>query len=236
MVIVLYAFIDESYTRDRYYVSAFVVPESEIAAIKAALVAARDYAEGFGVSSSAEFHGYEIMSGRGQWAPIRGKHRAAAAIYDRGLVEFAKVPGARLFIEGVDIVRLNARYRYPEPPHLIALRHLLEVLDRHAARLKEQVLVIEDELPDQADHARKVAEYKRLDTGGYKPSQLTTIEMPIRFGSSAKSPGLQASDLSVYLYRRLDAHVELDSRARDLSERLWARLRPLRPAVRRWDP
>jgi len=236
IVCVLFAFIDESYTRDRYYVSAYVVAEDEITTVKRALRDAAGYAEGFGIAADAEFHGYEIMSGQGAWRPIRGQHRAAIAIYSRALEEIASVPGARLFIQGVDVVRLNARYRDPEPPHLVALRHVLEEVDRFAARMKQQVIVIEDELPDQADHARKVEGYRRLGTGGYKPRGLEAIELPIRFGSSGESPGLQASDLGVYLFRRIDAHIDPDQRSRDAAIRLWASLRPLRPVTRRWDP
>lgn len=139
-------------------------------------------------------------------------------------------------MQGVDVVRLNARYRYPEPPHLVTLRHVLEEVDRCATRMKEEVVVIEDELPDQADHARKIESYQRLNTGGCKPRDLTTIELPIRFGSSAQSPELQATDLGVYLVRRIDAHIELDDRAREAAVRLWAMLAPLKPIARRWDP
>lgn len=236
MVLVLYAFVDESYTSDRYYVSALVVDEQELGAIAAGVASAKRYAEGFGIVAGAELHGYEIMSGEGAWEPIRGQHRAAAAIYGRALAEIAAVRGARLFIQGVDVARLNARYRYPEPPHLVALRHVLEDVDRYASACRQGVIVIEDEVPDQADHAHKVAGYQRLTTGGYKPRDLRRIEMPIRFGSSAESPGLQASDLAVYLHRRIDAHVDADSRAAAAADRLWTMLRPLRPVTRRWDP
>lgn len=232
----LYAFVDESYTRDRYYVSAYVVPEASLAAVRAALRTASGYAAGFGISASAEFHGYELMSGRGEWKPVRGRPRAAVAIYRFALAELAAVPGARLFVQGVDVARLNARYRYPEPPHLVALRHLLEEVDRFAVSARQKVVVIEDEVPDQADHARKVEDYQRLGTGGYKPRMLRTVELPITFGPSAESPGLQASDLCVYLYRRMDAHVAVDHRSADAAQRLWLTLKPLKPVVRRWDP
>lgn len=232
----LYAFIDESYTKDRYYVSAYVVDEDQLQAIKAALALARDYAQGFGIPPEAEFHGYEIMSGRGLWKPIRGQHRAATAIYRRALERIAAVPTGRLFIQGLDIPRLNARYRYPEPPHRIALRHVLEDVDRVATGRQEQVLVIEDEVPDQVAHLLRMDSYQRSSTGGVRPRTLSTIQMPITFGSSAQSPGLQAADLAVYLYRRMDAHVEAHEVTRAVVEDLWQVLRPLKPVARRWDP
>lgn len=231
----LYAFIDESYTKDRYYVAAFVIPEEQISAVAGAMRAARDFAETFGVLEP-EFHAYEMMSGGKAWKPIRGKHRAAIAIYRKALAELVEIPGARMFIEGVDIPLLNARYRYPDPPHRVTLRYLLEAIDRYAAPRKERVVIIADEVPDQVAHGQRMADYQLIGTGGFRSSMLKTLEMPIHFGSSAKSPGLQAADLIVYLYRRLDAHAEKDDRARRSVEAMWAMLRPIWEHVRRWDP
>jgi len=232
----LYAFIDESYTKDRYYVAAYVVPESGIQAIAAAIAEARAYAETFGVETGAELHAHELMSGKGQWSALRGKHRAAVAIYTRALEQIIAVPGAKMFIEGVDIPRLNARYRYPDPPHRLTLRHLLESIDTYALKIGEEVLIIADEVQDQVAHAQRAANYQLVGTGGYKSSKLTTIQMPITFGSSDQSPGLQAADLIVYLYRRHDAHVETNPKAAKSVHDLWAVLRPIWGSVRRWDP
>jgi hypothetical protein len=233
---VLYAFIDESYTKDRYYVCAFVVPEGQIAALDAAIKRAGVYAEGFGVAAGAEFHAHEMMSGLSDWRPVRGNPRASLAIYRHALHQLVAVPGAKMFIEGVDIPRLNARYSYPEPPHRVTLRYLLEAVDRYALKIGEQVLVIADELPDQVAHGDRAALYQTIGTGGYRSSMLTTVQMPIRFGSSAQSPGLQASDLIVYLYRRKDAHVETDQRSAAAVSALWDILHPIWGWVRRWDP
>lgn len=231
-----YAFVDESYSKDRYYVGAYVVRDDQLAIIKQAVANSRRYAEGFGVAATAEIHGYEIMSGKGDWAPLRGKARASTAVYRRALTEIAAVSGARAFVEGVDIPRLHARYSYPQPPHQIALRHLLEKLNGYAARVGDRIVVIADEVPDQQAHAMRMASYQTMTTGGYKPSKLARIDFPITFGRSAESPGLQCADLIVYLYRRLDAHVHGDERAAVAARSLWELTRPLRPLVRRWDP
>lgn len=232
----LYAFIDESYNQDRYYVCAFVIPESEIYVLEAALVAAREYAAGFGVAGDAEFHAHEMMSGKKAWKPLRGNPRASLAIYRRALGELVKVPGAKMFIEGVDVTRLNARYSYPEAPHRVTLRYLLEAVDRHALKHGEQVLVFADEVQDQVAHGERAALYQSIGTGGYRSSMLSTIEMPIRFGPSHQSPGLQAADLVVYLFRRKDSHTETDERAATAIVDLWDLLRPIWAHVRRWDP
>ena len=232
----LYAFIDESYTKDRYYLCAFVVPETQINALDDAVKRVKAYAEGFGVTQNSELHAHEMMSGLGDWKAIRGKPRASLSIYKRALKEFVAIPGARMFIEGVDIPRLNARYRYPDPPHRVTLRYLLEAVDRHAVKAGEQVMIIADELPDQIDHGKRAAAYQIAGTGGYQPSKLTALHMPIWFGSSAQSPGLQVADLIVYLFRRKDAHAETDPRAERAVAELWETLRPIWAYVRRWDP
>lgn len=231
-----YAFVDESYSRDRYFVGAYVVREDQLAIVKNAVHTALRYAEGFGVHAAAELHGYEIMSGKNAWSPLRGKARAALSIYRRALAEIAAVPGARAFVEGVDIPRLNTRYSYPQAPHQIALRHLLERLNEYASRVGDRVVVIADEVPDQQAHAMRMASYQSLTTGGYKPSTLARIEFPITFGKSAESPGIQCADMIVYLYRRVDAHEHLDDRAARSARELWTETHPLRPSARRWDP
>ncbi|WP_374946519.1 DUF3800 domain-containing protein [Agreia sp.] len=231
----LYAFIDESYTDERYYVAAFVIDEADFAKLTNAIKSSAQYAEGFGVTPGTEMHAYEMMSGRGGWEPLRGKTRAALAIYRNALKLIADLPG-RMFIRGVDVTRLNARYSYPYPPHRICLQHVLEDVDEYAGRLGKQVVVIADEVQDQDAHAARAELYQTIGTGGYKSSRLSNISMPITFGSSAESPGLQTADLIVYLYRRLDAHVERDVRAKQAVERLWEILKPLRGVVWVWSP
>ncbi|MFN4000969.1 DUF3800 domain-containing protein [Microcella sp.] len=231
-----FAFVDESYSRDRYFVGAYVVHDDQLAIVKNAVRNALGYAKGFGIGSDAELHGYEIMSGKNDWSLLRGKTRAAISIYRNALAEIASVPGARAFVEGVDIPRLNARYRYPQAPHQIALRHLLEKLNDYASRVGDRVLVIADEVPDQQAHAMRMASYQSLTTGGYKPSKLSRIEFPITFGKSAESPGIQCADMIVYLHRRIDANEHLDERAANTARDLWTVVKPLRPVVRRWDP
>ncbi|WP_249353713.1 DUF3800 domain-containing protein [Microbacterium sp. 2FI] len=230
----LFAFIDESYTQDRYYVAALVISVDHIGQLSASIKSSADYAAGFGVPEGTEFHGHRIMSGRDGWEPIRNKHRAAGQIYRHVLAGMAGLPAA-VFIQGVDIVRLNARYSYPDPPHLVCLRHVLEDVNALAASKGEEVIVICDQVTDQDAHARRFGLYQKIGTPGYRPSKLARIEQ-LMFADSAASPGLQAVDLAVYLYRRRDAHVTDDARARKLADTLWWTLRPIVAKHRRWDP
>lgn len=230
----LFAFIDESYTQARYYIAALVVSVDDIGDLSAALHASADYALGFGVPLETEFHGHRIMTGRDGWESVRGKPRAAGAVYRHALRGIANVPG-RLFVEGVDVARLNARYRYPDPPHLVVLRHVLEDVNAYAAAVDEDVVVICDQVTDQDSHSKRFGEYQLAGTPGFRSSKLGRIEM-FTFADSAASPGLQSVDLAVYLYRRIDAHGAQSQRSRDLALSLWAELRPIIAKTRRWDP
>ncbi|GAB2519345.1 DUF3800 domain-containing protein [Paramicrobacterium agarici] len=232
----LFAFLDESYTADRYYICGLIVDEKHIGDVAKALAEAREYARGFGVvAHNIEYHAHEIMSGRGGWSPIHGKVRSAIAIYKDALQRVANLP-VKMIIRGVDVARLNARYRYPYPPHKIVLQHALEEINKYAALTGDVVTVIADEVQDQATHVMQASNYQVHGTGEYKSSKLVQIQMPIVFGSSAESPGVQCADLLVYLYRRLDAHTEQHARTRRAVEGLWETVRPIRHTVWRWDP
>src|SRR5690606_32540319 len=135
-------------------------------------------------------------------------------------------------LEGVDVVRLNSRYRYPRPPHVVTFQHVLERVDGAARRSGTTATVIADEVPGQVGLIRRAAGYQANGTGGYLSSKLSNIEMPLKFASSKQSPGLQMADLVVYLHRRRDAHEETNPRTSAAVEDLWALLRPLRPSMR----
>ncbi len=123
LVPMLYAFVDESYTRDRYYVSAYVVPEPSLAAVRAALRTASGYAAGFGISAGAEFHGYELMSGRGEWKPVRGRPRAAVAIYRFCPRGACRRPRGSTLRPRRRRGAVERSLSVSGTPHLVALRH-----------------------------------------------------------------------------------------------------------------
>jgi hypothetical protein len=232
---VLFAFLDESYTRERYYIAAVVIAGDRLADLDAVIADVYSYATGFGVEGAPEVHGHRIMTGQDGWGAVRSKTRAALAIFARAIQGLAGTP-ARVFIRGVDVTRLNARYRYPSPPHEIVLQHLLEDLDEYARREGERVVVICDEVTGQARHRAMAERYQRSGTPGYKPSTLDAVLMPIRFADSREHAGLQLADLVAYLFRRLGAHAETHTKTRTAVLGLWQRLQPARQKVWRWDP
>lgn len=231
----LISFLDESYTQDRYYIAAFIIESKDLALLNAAVADAARYAKGFGVPPGAELHAHEMMSGKGSWAALRGQHRSAIAIYQRALKNIAKLPGIAC-VRGVDIPRLRARYRYPDPPHRIVLQHVLEEVSACGRQRGRQVRVVADELPDQESHTTQVETYRQLGSLAGRPARLAHIDTPITFACSATTPGLQVADLIAYLYRRYDGHVEKDPRTRAEVEKLWQTLAPVTRVARVWTP
>jgi len=113
----LLAYVDESYDRDFYYIAAAIAPQDVWDELESALdqIRART-AEQHGLPADVELHAHEIMGGEGDWRPLRGKHREAAGIYPAALTA-ARDAGVKYVFRGVDIGRLNARYKYPDQPH-----------------------------------------------------------------------------------------------------------------------
>jgi hypothetical protein len=223
---VYYAYLDESYTDQRYYIAAAVGEKSHWDEVAEKLQAIRDRtATEHGVPNTAEFHAVDLMGGRKEWKPLRGKHREAAAIY-MAVLRAANSSNIKFILRGVDIDRLNARYKYPSQPHEVVLGHTLERLhercrDFHSG---EKVSVMADEIATQAQHIRQFGAYQLFGTPGYRRSTLSTIEPPITFGPSHSEPGLQIADFGAYLHRRRETIVEKDPRGAAAMVRLCAEL------------
>lgn len=200
----LIAHLDESYNRDFYFIGAAIADEAAWERVEENYDAIRAVTqERHNIPNAAEFHGHELMGGRGDWGSLRGKHREAAGIY-AAVLRASRAAGVRYIFRGVDVARLNARYSYPEPPHTVVLGHLLERINDYA-RLNSfgtQVIVVADEIATQDEHQAQFKAYQELGTGGYRSSRLGHISAPINFASSHLTPGLQAVDMATYIHRR----------------------------------
>lgn len=220
------AFIDESYTDTRYFIAAALGTEAAWSCVSSALTAIRErtHAE-HGTPVDIEFHADELMNGRGNWAPLKTKHREAAGIY-AAVLNAAASCGIEVILRGLDIPRLRTRYSYPEQPHGIVLGHTLERVndrarDHHSG---EHVVVVADEISTQAQHIRQFEGYQTWGTPGYRRSLLPYIDAPMAFASSEAVDGLQIADFAVYLHRRRSTHVETHPQAQRSMTRLSMRL------------
>jgi hypothetical protein len=211
---VLLAYLDESYTRDRYYIAAVLVPDVQAASLARALdsiVAAA--ADTGAIAADAELHGRDLYQGNGDWAGWHGAVRARIHAF-HGAYQAIADHDARVIIEGVEIAALADSAQ----PHSFVLMLLLERIDLHAAERDEYVLVIADEIAGQDGHRRKLRECQARLCWGER------IVDTIHFAPSSESRLLQAADLVVYLHRRLETNQDGNERARRTNLAIWARI------------
>ena len=109
-----------------------------------------------------ELHAYELMSGVRAWAPIAGKTRLKISILSRTLKVVQSIPGAVVFVQGTDVQRLKARYRYPENPHTATFRHLLEQLDNWATNNGTRVGLVADDIVTKNEHQMELPGIQRV--------------------------------------------------------------------------
>jgi hypothetical protein len=176
-----------------------------------------------GVAEDAEMHGYELFQGEGWWKGV--PPRVRIGVYNdafRAIGEHSRA----IILRGIHSAGLRQRYATPEPPHSVVLLHLLERIDDCAEGHGEYALVIADEVGEQAKHRSDLAMYRRSGTWGYRARKLTQIVDTLHFAPSSASRLVQAIDLVVFLYRRMETHVEPVEKAKRANEMLWARIEP----------
>jgi hypothetical protein len=220
---VLLAYVDESYSTDWYYMAAMLCDGPGAQALTAALDAVVDKAvKAFGIPPDAELHGYELFNGTGWWKDV--PVRARIGVYNEAFAAIGAHSTA-LLLRGMNVASQRRRYVAPNSPHQVVLQHLLERIDEYAGD-HEHVLVIADEVGEQSKHRADLHRYLRCGTDGYRGRRLTRIVDTMHFAPSSASRLVQAIDLVVFLYRRLQTHTETDARATRANAKLWARIEP----------
>lgn len=147
--------------------------------------------------------------------------RARIGIYDKAMRAIGEHT-ERIIVRGVDKPGLIKRYARPEHPHSVALQHTLERVDGFADSREQPVLVIADEVSEQARHREELWSYQREGTPGYRPTKLGQVIDTIHFAPSHASRLVQSADLVAYMYRRRNGHVETDERSRRANDRIWS--------------
>lgn len=225
---VLLAYLDESFTKTRYYMAALIVDGDQAGALSDALddVIWKAITDHSNLHPRAELHGHDIFAGKKDWARLAPKIRARIGVYDDALQAIAQHAAAVIF-RGVDVERLNRRYSNPDHPHSIVLTHLIERIDEFAEERAEHALMIADEVSNQADHRRSLYSYQKGATWGWRSRQITRVIDTLHFAPSSSSRLVQAADLLAFLYRRTETHVETDQRAAQANAVLFGRVEPL---------
>jgi len=180
---------------------------------------------GFGIAQGVEFHGNAIMSATKGWEPLARNFRAKSAIFKDVLRRISSLD-AVLIIQGVDIKRLKFRYSYPESPHEITHKNLMDAIDRFAEHKGEKVSIYSDQIDTQNRLQMLFSHYQVLSTGGRNPRYLREI-LAIEYVESHMHPGIQIVDLCAFLFRRFDEHEETSDETRKKVVEMWKILTPL---------
>ncbi|MBP1054419.1 DUF3800 domain-containing protein [Rhodococcus qingshengii] len=232
----LHTFIDESYGEDDYYVGGIIVTDVQFGALELELEQLREkLAARFCVPSDIEFHAHEIMHGKGSWSCLAGSVHESVMIC-RKVIHAVVNAGAHIHLQGVDVRKLNARYRYPDSPYAVCLRHLLERVEDRCKQLDERSTVTADILDESNTATRVIAGYSNRSTPGYRPTRLGRIEHPIQYVDSRTSIGVQAADVITYILRRYLEVKTAHPKALKTTGQLYNAIRPNLQTCRKWEP
>ncbi|AGL15780.1 DUF3800 domain-containing protein [Actinoplanes sp. N902-109] len=230
----LLAYLDESFSKDWYFMAALLCDDAGARRIGSGLdsVVAKAV-RNHGVPPDAELHGYELFQGYGWWRGV--PPRVRISVYDQAFQVIADHATAVL-LRGMDCAGQRRRYAQPVPPHSLVLGHLLERVDDFCRATDEHVLTIADEVGEQAKHREDLVRYRQHGTSGYRARKLTRIIDTLYFAPSNASRLIQAIDMVVFLYRRIECHTENDPRAKRANDVLWQRIEPLVQHRQCWYP
>lgn len=222
----LLTYLDESYTKTRYFIAGLLVPDTEARSLTAALdkvVEDASWKQGR-VAATAELHAYDLVAGKRDWQKLARDVPARIEVYNAALQSVAD-HDTKIIIRSVDIVGLDKRYPYGhDHPHSVVLTHLIERVDEYAESADQYAILIADEVDDQASYRRDLWQYQRSATWGYRGRQITRIIDTLHFAPSTSSRLLQAADLVAYLARRVAMDTDSDPRAKQAFADTWARI------------
>lgn len=229
----LLAYVDESYTDHWFAMAALLVDGPAAVALTANLDRVAAAATKAYDLRDDELHGHEIFHARGAWGGV--PPRARIGVFD-DVIEAVAAEKVTVIARAIDLMGHRVRYRSPDPPHTVALQHLLERIDECVSGRGDHALVIADEVDGQAKHRADLSSYRESGTGGYRHRKLTRIVDTLHFAPSRASRLVQAADVITFLYRRVFGHIETDSRSRRAKVAMWEKLQPRVSHGRCWFP
>jgi len=215
----LLTYVDEAYSKDRYYVVGLGVHHEDIRVLETAISDVVRWCEReLGTPTNAELHGHQLFHGKGPWEGLEPRQRIA--VYGKTFEAIA-VRNVSIFLRGVDMKRLNERYINPRHPHDVCLQHLMERVNDYCDQTSQAALIIADELHEHDRHRRALKDFKAFGTPGYLSSKLPRIVDTIHFAPSHHSRLLQAADLVAFLHHRRSTRMEVHPKAAKANEALW---------------
>jgi hypothetical protein len=208
VVDVLLAFVDESFNKSLFCLSALVVDEAAVVALTAELDSViAPIVAAYG--DVKELHGHEIFHAAAGWHDV--PLRLRMNVYVRAMRAIGRSGAAAVFS---DLPWAGAGDT--SPPHEQALQRLLGSLQTLAVERDERILVLADEVHSAERHRTNFRFYQG-PAGG-----LDRILDTLYFGPSHHSRLLQASDLLTYMRLRRLTVAESDPRAERVNDTIWA--------------
>lgn len=223
----LLAYLDESYDKVEYWLTALAVPTGSALALQNALDAIVDNAaaSGYDIPVDAELHGYPLVHGKGDWTSMARMVRARIKIYADAIDVIASCEGVELVLRGIDIPALNARYTEPWHPHRVAIDFMAQTLNGMAKGRNTHFMAIADDI-DQADTLRaSYWQFQRFGTLSRYAGKIDRAVDALHFAPSKHSRLLQAADLVSYLHFRRRRSNVTDPRAVKVNDDLWDRIK-----------
>jgi uncharacterized protein DUF3800 len=231
----LLAYIDESYARGHaYWIGVSMVREERVDDLCRVM---RAIPEGipadFGIPDDVELHGYDVFHGEGFFKPMHAKPQARARIYRQGLEALAGARPEILFV-GLDWA-VSSTAASLEQRRIEAFRLVLAEIEERCETLRERCLLIADEEETTAhDVIVALREYQNAIHGQGCECRIIDTVM---FVDSYNCPGVQATDLAMFLHHRREGGREHDHRAVKLLDKWWATIKPhVRVAKRHPEP
>lgn len=218
----LLAYLDESYDKVEYWLTALVVPTETALQLQNSLDAVvYEAMTKYGIPYDAELHGHALVHGKDDWAPMAPMIRARIKIYSDALEAIASCDGVELALRGIDISALNRRYTKPWHPHRVAIDFMAQTLNGMAKGRETHFLAIADEI-DQADTLRaSYWQFQRIGTLSLYSGKADRAVDALHFAPSKHSRLLQAADLVSYLHFRRRRSGVTDPRAVKANDDLW---------------
>ncbi len=201
----LLAYLDESFSQGYYFMGGLILPPKVVPPVEKTinqLVQTIVNDHPLLSNSILELHGSHIWNGKGAWKNIGERYRFAVMIH---AIEKICEHDVEIVFQGIDNKSHESKYHYPIPPRDLALKYLLEVIDRKIEKRETHGIVILDQTSDSRENARQrkmFKEFQNLSTGGRFPRNLDFIVDTLHFVPSMESCPIQAIDLLTYVHYR----------------------------------
>jgi hypothetical protein len=218
------AYLDESFTPGYYFIGAALVTPHVADLVTQSLnnlmrLVSQDHPNVF--SENDEFRGTQIWNGKGKWKNIGDRYRYSVLIHAMQALSQLEI---EIMLQGINRKQQEDRYFLPTPPHELALKYLLEQIDRnfHAKSTAGLVICDATSTPGEDSKYRNLfREWKISGTGGNFPRKLENIVDTLHFVPSHASRMIQAIDMITFVHQRISVTRHPSELEREVMNLLW---------------